>query len=79
MGVRIRREIKVGFRVNCRVWGDESCCGESWCQSMCKAIADSILDANFADVFAFEDIIAKNINDGLVGWWSGVERVVVFI
>jgi len=31
---------------------------------MCKAIADSILDANFADVFAFEDIIAKNINDG---------------
>ena len=79
MGVRVRGEVKAGFRVNCRVWWDKSCCGESWCQSMCKAIADSILDANFADVFAFEDIIAKNINDGLVGWWSGVERVVVFI
>ncbi len=55
---------KVGFRVNCRVWGDESCCGESWCQSMCKAVANSIVDADFADVFAFEDMIAKNINDG---------------
>ncbi len=28
-GVRIRREVKVGFRVNCRVWGYESCGGES--------------------------------------------------
>jgi len=31
---------------------------------MCKAVANSIVDADFADVFAFEDMIAKNINDG---------------
>ena len=30
MEVRVRWEVKVGFRVHLRVWGDESCCGESW-------------------------------------------------
>jgi hypothetical protein len=44
---------------------------------MCEAVANSIVvvDANFADACAFEDVIAKNINNGatctnwLVGGW----------
>jgi len=31
---------------------------------MCEAIANSIVDTNFADMCAFEDVIAKNINNG---------------
>ncbi len=64
MEVRVRWEVKVGFRVHLRVWGDQSCCGESWGQSMCEAVANSIVDADFADACAFEDMIAKNINNG---------------
>jgi hypothetical protein len=64
MRVRVKWEVKVGFRVNRRVWGDKSCGGENWGQSMGEAIANSIVDANFADACTFEDVIAKNINNG---------------
>ena len=33
-GVRVRWEVKVGFRVNRRVWGDKSCGGENWGQAV---------------------------------------------
>jgi hypothetical protein len=29
---------------------------------MCKTVANSIANSNFADACAFEDVIAKNIN-----------------
>ena len=71
--VRVKWEVKVGFRVNRRVWGDKSCGGENWGQSMGEAIANSIVDANFADACTFEDVIAKNINNGatLTNWLVG--------
>ena len=71
--MRVKWEVKVGFRVNRRVWGDKSCGGENWGQSMGEAIANSIVDANFADACTFEDVIAKNINNGatLTNWLVG--------
>ncbi len=62
--VRVRWEVKVGFRVNRRVWGDKSCGGENWGQSMGEAVVNSIADADFADACAFKDVIAKYINNG---------------
>ena len=45
--------------------GEKSNGGENWGQSMCKTIANSIVNANFADACAtFQDVIAKNINNG---------------
>jgi hypothetical protein len=40
---------------------------------MCKAVANSIVNADFADTCAFEDVIAKNINNGATGtsWLVG--------
>ena len=64
MGVRVRWEVKVGFHVNRRVWGDKSYVGENWGQSMGEAVANSIVDADLADACAFEDVIIKNINNG---------------
>jgi hypothetical protein len=72
-GVRVRWEVQVGFCVHRRVWGNEFCCGESWSQSMCEAVTNCIVDANFADACAFEDMIAKYINNGATGtnWLVG--------
>jgi len=64
MKVRVRWEVKVGFCVNRRVWGDKSCSGENWGQNMGEAVANSIVDADLADACAFEDVITKNINNG---------------
>jgi hypothetical protein len=69
--VRVRWEVKVGFRVNCRVWGGKSNGGENWGQSMCKTIANSIVNANFADACAtFQDVIAKKttVPKAQIGW-----------
>ena len=60
--VRVRWEVEVGFRVSCGVWGDKSGGEENWGQSMCKTIKNSIVNSNFADACAFEDVIAKNVN-----------------
>ncbi len=60
--VRVGWEVKVGFHVNCRVWGGKSGGGENWAHSMCKIVANSIVNSNFADARAFEKVIAKNIN-----------------
>jgi hypothetical protein len=55
--------------------GDKSGGGENWGQRMCKTVTNSIVNTNFADACAFEDVIAKNINNGatstnwLVGSW----------
>ena len=73
--MRVRWEVKVGFRVNYRIVGDKSGGGENWGQSMCKTVTKSIVNNNFADACAFEDVITKNINNGatstnwLVGSW----------
>ena len=41
-GVRVGWEVKVGFRVNRRVWGDKSYGGENWGQSMGESIANRL-------------------------------------
>jgi hypothetical protein len=47
----------------------------NWGESMCKTVANCIVNSNFADAFAFEDVITKNIDHGatctnwLVGSW----------
>ena len=48
----------------CQVWSswDKSCGGKNWGQGMCKTNTNRIVNSNFADVCAFEDVITKNIN-----------------
>ncbi len=69
--MRVRWKVKVEFCVKCGVWGDKSSGGENWGQGMCKTVMNSIVNSNFADVCAFEDVIAKNINHCAtctIGW-----------
>ena len=44
-----------------RVWGDTSGGGENWGESMCKTVTDSIVNSNFADECAFEDVCAYSL------------------
>ena len=60
--MRVRWKVKVGFCVKCGVRGDKSRGGKNWGQGMCKTNTNSIVNSNFADACAFEDVIAKNIN-----------------
>jgi len=59
MRVRVRWEVKVEFHVNCRVLGDKSGGEENCSQSMYKTIKNIIVNTNFADWCAFEDVILK--------------------
>ena len=82
MGVRVRWKVKVEFRVKCGVWGDKSSSGENWGQGMYKTVVNSIVNSNFADACAFEDVIAKistTVPHAQAGWWSGVEGDVVSV
>jgi hypothetical protein len=46
------------------VFGGTYLAVENWGESLCKAITNCIVNYNFADVCAFEDVISKNINHG---------------
>jgi hypothetical protein len=62
MRVRVWWEVKDGFHVHCSVWGDISSGRENWGKSLCKAIANCIVNSNYADACAFEDVVTKNID-----------------
>jgi hypothetical protein len=61
-GSKERSKGKVEFHVKCRVWGDTSGGGENWGESMCNTITNSIVNSNFADECAFEDVCANSLS-----------------